>query len=290
MARLLRIAILSCLALPAVGCQWVAPRASERSLLTVAKPSTDSACLEVFFAKFPAGAAEINGPMWDEIDEQQFSPQVRRLLAQNGFRAGVVGSHVPLELAKLLKLTDAPRKPASEQVQSLDAEPTVTLRVLHSRSGQRNEVLSSQIYEQLPLLVREGDGLRGRTYYKAEGRFGLRSFPEADGRVRLELQPELHHGDPQQKWVGSDGIMRLDSGRPKQVFEELGIKVALLPGQMLVMTNLVDRPGSLGHYFFTEPKSETLTQRLLVVRAAGAAEDQLFQDSSTKVVDLGFGE
>jgi len=50
-----------------------------------------------------------------------------------------VGSHVPNQLIKLLKVTDAPHKAASEQVQTLDAEPTVSLRVLHSRSGQRNE-------------------------------------------------------------------------------------------------------------------------------------------------------
>lgn len=290
MANLMRTAITACLLLPLVGCQWVAPRASQKSLLTVAKPSPDSVALEIFFARFSCGEAEINGPMWDEIDEQQFPPEVRRQLTQNGFRAGVVGSHVPDQLIKLLKVTDAPHKSAGEQVQTLDAEPTVSLRVLHSRSGQRNEVITSQVYEQLPLLVREGEQLRGRTYHKAEGRFSLAAFPETDGRVRLELLPELQHGEPQQKWVGSDGIMRLDSSRPKHMFEELGLKVALMPGQMLVVTSLVDRPGSLGHYFFTEPKNDSLTQRLLVVRASQAAEEQLFKDGPTKVADLGFAE
>ncbi len=45
-----------------------------------------------------------------------------------------------------------------------------------------------------------------------------------------------------------------------------------LPGQMLVMTCRPDHPGSLGHYFFTEPVGDdALAQRMLVVRLARPA-------------------
>ena len=54
-------------------------------------------------------------------------------------------------------------------------------------------------------------------------------------RVQLDLLPELHHGEPQQRWIGDDGVIRLETSRPKRVFDELRMKISLAPGQMLVV-------------------------------------------------------
>lgn len=282
---LLCLAALSC----AGGCTLIDRHAmaESKSPLAGATPSPDSVALEIFFARAAIGDAKLNGQLWNEIDEQRLPAELRRKLAENGIRAGVVGGNIPDDLAKLLTLTDeAVRKPDEPVPVGLDAEPTVTLRFLQSRSGKRNEVVCSHTYDELPLIQRVDNSVRGHTYQQAEGRLGLKAFPETPGRVQLELTPELHHGEQQPRWVGSDGILRLEAGRPREVFEELRMRLALAPGEMLVMTSLADHPGSLGHYFFTQPTSEQLAQKLLVIRIAQSGSDRAFSNEPAEKADM----
>lgn len=280
------------LALCAGGCSFIDRHVAARakSPLGQTTPSSDSVTLEIFFARGALGDAMINGRLWNEIDEQRLPAELRRKLAENGFRAGVVGSHVPDDLAKLLTLTDKPH-PRSDEPQpiNLEEEPGVTLRLLQARAGKRNEVVCSGIYDQLPLLELEENQLRGRTFHQAEGRFALKSFSEIRNRVELELVPEVHHGEQLPRWVGADGILRLDAAKPREVFDELRMRVTLAPGEMLVMTSLPSRSGSLGHYFFTQPTSERSSQKLLVIRAAQDSSDALFNNEPTEVADIRFG-
>ncbi len=46
---------------------------------------------------------------------------------------------------------------------------------------------------------------------------------------------------------------------------------------MLVLSSLSNRPGSLGHHFFTEKQNEgRLEQKLLIIRLAQTQHDGLF--------------
>src|SRR6185295_10354532 len=143
------------------------------------------------------------------------------------------------------------------------------------------------VYDQLPLLMREDGQLRGRTYYKAEGRLALRAYPEPDGKIRVELTPELEHGEQHQRWVGNDGIMRLDAARPKRVFDQLALTARLAPGEFLIMTNLNERSGTAGHYFFSQgAAADQPEQKILAIRAAQAVADSRFKVDEPKQLDL----
>jgi hypothetical protein len=282
-----------CLAACASGCTFIDRHAAAESRTPLGKtsPSPDSVTLEIFFARAAMGDPALNGGLWNEIDEQRLPAEFRRKLAENGFRAGVVGSHVPDDLARILTLSDKPTVKTDEpEPIKLDEEPNVTLRRLQARAGKRNEVLCSGMYEELPFLARDERQLRGRTFLQADGRFALKVFPETSNQVRIELTPELHHGEQQPRWVGSDGVLRLDAGKPREIFDELCSRITLAPGEMLVMTCLANRPGSLGHYFFTQATSERMSQKLLVLRVVDAGEDVLFSNESAESADVHFGE
>jgi hypothetical protein len=45
---------------------------------------------------------------------------------------------------------------------------------------------------------------------------------------------------------------------------------------MLLVSSLPGRPGSLGHYFFTEQTSGALDQKLLLIRLAQTQHNDLF--------------
>jgi hypothetical protein len=98
------------------------------------------------------------------------------------------------------------------------------------------------------------------------------------------LVPELHHDQTRQRWVGKQGMLRLETSRPRRVFDDMAISATLSPGAMLVMTSLPNRPGSLGHHFFTE-KNDQLEQKLLVIRLAQTQHDDLFSPSTPLDLD-----
>ena len=142
---------------------------------------------------------------------------------------------MPVELARLLTLSDAPAKSSEANTVNLDAEqePAVTMRLLAVRSNHRSELVASSIHDQLSLLERDGGQVVGRTYAKAEGRFALRATDTTSGRVQIEaFVPELHYGEQQQRWNGADGVIRLEAARPKRVFDELKLSAQLAaPGR-----------------------------------------------------------
>jgi hypothetical protein len=268
--------MLACGAL--AGCRLLQPHCAGKTQLPPLGVSPDSVGLEIFSARFAKSDDQVVRELWNDIDEQQIPAEVRRLLAQSGFRAGVVGTRPPDALSRLLKLAGDPLSKEERSTVALDHEPMVTMRAIYTQIGWRSELLTSKTYDALPLLERDGDQVRGRTYAKADCRFALKVLSETEGRVRLELTPELHYGEAQQKWAATDGVFRPEAFRPKKVFEALRFDVPLAPGQMLLVSCLPDRSGSLGHFFFTEPNADELAQKLVVVRIAQAGRDASFSD------------
>ncbi|MEN6405938.1 MAG: hypothetical protein ABFC96_15545 [Thermoguttaceae bacterium] len=270
-------------ALAIAGCN--APiRPLGKSPLTPPQMSPDSIVLEMFFVRFPFGDTAINDKLWKQIDEQPFSSELRQRWAQNGFRVGLLSEPLPEELSTLMQLADKPaddREASESKVKDLGNEPRVLRRHLQIRAGQRSEILASGIYDELPLLMCESGQLCGQTYHQAQGVFAVKSFPKPDGRVRLELTPELQYDRPRQRWVGNQGILRLEASRPKREFDDMTVAADLTPGAMLVFSSLPNRSGSLGHHFFTE-KDGRLEQKLLLIRLSQTQHDGLFSppDSS----------
>jgi hypothetical protein len=262
------------------GCvnPFVVSPARKKSLLQPAQMSADSVSLDMFFVRFPFGDSKINETLWNEIDEQHFPADLRERLLRNGFRVGIVSNPMPVELEELLELGDNPA-PAEEQsgtkATKLDEEPRVLRRFLQLPAQKRGEVIASGVYPQLPVLVSASGQLSGQTYQQAQGIFAVKSFPQPDGRVRLELVPELHYGQPRQRWVGDQGMMRLEAGRAKRVYDDMTIAAEFAPGTILVLSSLPNRQGSLGHYFFTENDGR-LQQKLLLIRLAQTQHDGLF--------------
>ncbi len=141
---------------------------------------------------------------------------------------------------------------------------------------QPGRIVASSVYDQLPLLFHEDGQVRGQTYSLAQGRLAVTVDPQTDSQVHVSLTPELEYGEARQQWVGEDGVLRLQSGKPKKTFDKLKIDAMMAPNQTLAITSIGGRPGSLGHYFFTEPKPGHLEQKLLLVRLSDTKFSDLF--------------
>jgi tetrahydromethanopterin S-methyltransferase subunit F len=250
------------------------------SPLMPAQMSPDSVVLEMFFVRVPLGDPGLNERLWEGVDEQRFAPELRERLARNGFRAGLLSGQMPAELTKIMELSEKPPptgEAASVKAEDLEKQPQVVRRHQQLRAGREATIIASNEYAELPVLMSEPGELCGQTYHQARGIFSIKSFPQPDGRVRLAMVPEVEHDQAAQRWITDHGMMRLDVRRPTRTFDELALTAELTPGAMLILSNLPNRPGSLGHQFFTEKADDGRTeQKLLLIRLVQTQHDGLF--------------
>lgn len=268
-SRLFQIAI--CLALPwLASCTPAFPPAANNSPFKEARLPPGAVVLDIYSIRFPFGDEEVNGSLWREIDEQHLPPEVRRRLACNGFRVGLVGGQIPETLSRLMELKDKPA-PNSEAntVNGLDMETAPRVMWNHQQlsPGKPGKIAVSREYERLALLLNESGETGGGSYVKAQGILTVRSTPLPDGRVRLEIVPELEHGDYRRQIGGSQGRWEtMKMAKNRRTFDSLKVSATLNPGEMIVFSSLPALRGSLGHHFFTSDVSGVLEQRLLVIR------------------------
>ncbi len=257
------------------GCEEITYKPKGASPLVPLELADDSAELEILFVRFPAGDPDCNGALWSDVDEQALPAPVRAELAANGLRAGVVGGQTPRVLAGKIAAAEDHSTPATAAAR-LETEPAVRRSRMQIHRGQPGTVVTSGAYDQLPLLVRDDGQVRGETYKNAQGEFVIEADPQDDRRVKLSLVPQWQFGESRQEFVGENGVFRVQAGKPKKTFGKLKFDVTLGPNQMLLITSLTDRKGSLGHYLFTEPTGGHLDQKLLVIRLADTKSTDLF--------------
>jgi len=290
-----------------VGCATV--HAVGKSPLAAPVMMRDSVALEKYSIRFNHADPELDESMWSEIDEEGLPAALRARLAANGFRAGVIGGHMPAALDRVLRespggtteVTDAasppPEAPLTDATGAFEPKPVDLLRepkvrrsLWQTRPGHRGIVVTAGEQSRIPhvaVLVRDDDGrVTGRSYEKVLGALSLKAFPEPDGRVRIEVIPELEHGDPRSRFIAADGMIKPDYRPDTVVFKDLRVEAILSPGQTLVLGTRADKPGSLGSHFFTEqPQAQPLEQKLLLIRLAQAPSDARFRQDEIPAVD-----
>jgi len=274
---ILRAMIALCAAAALAGCSsWQQTAPKEQSLLKPISLAEDGVQLEIVSIRFPFGDEELNDSIWNDIDEQQLALSVRQKLAEAGLRAGVIGGQLPAALARIMAAAEQGPTNVVAAAASLEQTPPVSRQQMQLHSGWHGEIISSSTYPQLPLLTREEGRLSGRTYAAAQGVLQAKAQALGDRRIRLSIVPELQYGQMRQQWAVEDGRLVGQQGKSKRVFDHLAFEAALAAGEMLVLTSLPQRSGTLGHYLFTEPHDDQLQQKLLLVRLAESRRCDLF--------------
>jgi hypothetical protein len=260
---------------------------NSQSLLKSAGASPDSTTMEIIWLRFPANDPRLNTVAWQEVDETAIEPSVRRELASNGFRVGIVGATMPEDLAQVLNPDASNESILRSVTQTVDltAEPVVHGRIQQLRRNQRSEIQASEIYPSLPLLVRGGGELSGRTYEEAQAIYALRVDPQPDQTALVELTPELHFGPPQIRYTrGEDsfGVLHQVIAREREVFQQLRMSVKLAPGEMLLLMSLPNSGSQLAEYFHTAQSSDGREQKLILIRLADVPESNTFANIASE--------
>jgi hypothetical protein len=263
------------------GCSSWEPNAPHNeSLLKPITMADDGMQLEVISVRFPTGDPDFNTELWNKVDEQQLPLGLRRDLADNGLRVGVLYGELPPVIAQQLAAVESRPASVTEAAARLEHSAPVNRQKMQLHSGWHGEILSSGVYAELPVWVHENGQLGGRTYLQAQGLIAAQAQALGDHRIKLHLTPELQYGEPLQQFVVEDGVLRPQTAKPKRVFDRLGFDTALAQDQMLLVTCLPDRTGTLGYNFFTEQRDGQPQQKLVVIRLAESRYSDLFVPSN----------
>lgn len=270
----------------ALGCsQWTTARfGGNKPIIGTPPLSADTVVVETAFLKVSLDDTALEREIWESCDELVVSADLRRKLAANGIRVGVLGSTVPQGFRKLIDQQASQNPldtPPDSQVTSPDkSDVTTRVQVIHCRPGKRTRIVTSIEYPELSCFETDDQGaVHGETLYQAVCQLGLKVAACGDGTAKVELTPEIEHGETRNRFVAADGAFALQPARERRVIERLRAEAALSPGQFLLIGTSPEACG-IGKDFFTAELNSTPRRTILVLRILQTQADDLFAPQS----------
>lgn len=269
-----KLLLAGCIAFATCGCGNWKTLTKGSTELPAPKMSPDSVTLEIAVARVPSDFDDLEETLWQRVDEQHLTFDVRRRLRENGIRCALLGSQLPASLSKILEEDEAEFGDGLENSARRKEEGTWRERK-QGRAGRRYKIVTTPMRDQINVLTKDGDAVRGQTCRQAHCEFAMRTYPLGDGSVRLELTPEVHFGPPRQKYVGDGNGFIIEAKQDELAFDQLRIEALLAPGQTLLLSSTHDLAG-IGGQFFGDPDSDNAKPKLVLIRLAHSQNDDLY--------------
>ena len=239
----------------------------------------DAVVLDIAFVRYAATDQATEEAIWKGADEQRFSVELRRALAANGLRVGLIGQQLPPRVQELLsegpKLLEALSQGAAGDLEIVGAKQHLPVR-----AGHRSIIKASAVYPSLAVLLNEDGVVRGYDLRDARCIFSLKPYPQGDGRVKLAITPEIEHGESKTHWGGTEGVMIPQTGQERLILDRLQCDGLLSPGQTLILSCTPQIKG-LGECFFSQNVSGALERRAILIRYSQTQFDDLFAPEQT---------
>ncbi len=281
-----------------MGCTSACPHAFDESPLRLPLPRVADNTFVLDIAFFRVACDEdVEQQLWAEIDEQAIDAEVRRGLLSEGIRCGLVEASLPKGLEEILVTNEAVTTPDATASQpdsgASDSSFAVTgptapeaiaekNRRIYLRPGKRAEIVTSSGQETTTVLRRTGDGVSGTTYQDARAVFQLTVVDTGCGEAIVSLTPEIQHGQPKKRFIGSDGSFRLAAAQERELLDQLILRARMSVGQTLVVSCTTEAL-TVGANFFECPPAATQKQRkLLLIRLTQSSLDRLYENRAKK--------
>ena len=221
--RRARIVWLGILALSLTGCFHDRPARSSSLLdrLRLGGPTGPEAVfIEYAVIERPLGNSAMNRDVWANIDELIFPTETRTLLAENGFRVGVVGGLLPSELEAMIS---NPKSSLGHRQRRLYANNPAVLPI--NGPVPLAEYLIRATAESKPVPVAF-----------EQAKFALSFTPTLgqDGRIAIHCVPEVEYQD-KKHWLPTGAVgAGWMSEKPLERYGTLAWDVKLSPREFLI--------------------------------------------------------
>jgi hypothetical protein len=185
----------------------------------------------------------------------------------------VVTGHLPPEFAARLAAS------ADEPADVAGIDPARARRLLNLLPGRGGELVTAHRLPSLVLFEQRDGEVRGATFHDATPEFALDARPAADGRICVELVPEVRHGPVEKSWAGEDGMFRLETGQRRHRMEHLGIVVTVPPGGLVLVGRAGEAATTVGDGLLRDRGDDGQgTVRLLAIRPLARTTDPAFAE------------
>lgn len=272
--------------------------------------------LQVAVVQVDDDQQEMIKEFWSRLDTMKMGLADRQIADTNGLRYAVMSPQGPAVLDQLLerreldisRLTDIQKQMASK---GLLESPS---RLLHHEriendTGEEFEVPVSGYYQQKNWSIVDKHGrTESGSGELVKAVIQMTTFPQGNGSVRLIVEPEIHHGQPQQRYDVSQRTFLFSESQIQSRVEPLKFSIDLQPGESLIIastpqtqSSTVQKDDSLaserlaptiGDLFFVQtpignsqaPPSQQ-NQRNQLIESAFAELDEQFAESPDSKAD-----
>ena len=259
--------------------QWTLEKEVANKTLPPPRLAPDAVILEVTFIRVPASTNTVDSDFWNDLDETHLSAELRHRLSANGIRCGQVAGSFPDSLNTLLQ-SDTNTTELQGKTGDLNLNIENRNRRLQFRAGRPAQiVMSNSVKENITVITSDSDYATAERFNQAQCIFQIRTYPQGDGNVRVELIPQIHHGSPKSEFRGQDGAWLLQTQRRVKEYSLLPIDTQIAPGESLVLSATGDNKG-IGRQFFVVNDDDSKTNHLLLLRLVHTQYDDLFSSAT----------
>lgn len=253
--RILRLPVVAvlfcCCAL--VGCALfpssskITTTTSKRSILPPLQASPEAIQLDIFFLERPAEDPLLSTVVWKEVDQVGvLTTDNRDSLQENGFRIGRVSSNPPPSIQRLLGLVadiphDSPEytKPQMGRHQFL-------------LPGAEAEIATGIERDQCEFLLKGKGEAKTLEYERVGCVLRMKAHRLQDGWVRVDFQPEIHHGDRRLRHDAAHANWAYRAGQDIDKLLDHRFSATMNVGEMIMITSTTGNDASLGDRFFCQ--------------------------------------
>jgi hypothetical protein len=223
--------------------------------------------LEVFFLERPAEDQLLANGIWKEVDQIGALPaETREILRDNGFRLGHVSSNPPPSVQKLLGMVAEFQADADE-----NTKPLMGRRQFLS-PGVETEIPTGVVHDQCDFVVREAGRTKRLEYDQVSCVLRMKARRLEDGWVRVDFQPEIHHGEKRMRTMAAEEGWMFRGGQEIDVRQAQRFSLTMTVGELAIITASPDEAGSLGDGFFCHEDRGLKKQRVLIIRIVDAGQ------------------
>ena len=102
--------------------------------------------------------------------------------------------------------------------------------------------------------------------------FRMKSVRLRDGWIRIDFQPEIHHGDYRVRTTATEEGWSYQNRQSVDARHAQQFSLTMNVGEIAIITASSDHPDSMGEFFFFRDGETGRRQRLLIVRVADAGK------------------
>ncbi len=212
--------------------------------------------LDVFRVDRHVGDPRIGESMWKAVSQGgSLDPATIRRLNEHGFRFGTVPANPPVSLQSLILATN-----------SGSAERTLHESMAFPTGGQA--ILDVMpLPEGMDILIPGPEGSRPLRLHAAKAVLNIRADKIEEGWARLEVVPEIHHGEVTNRPVAGESEWLLRNSQAVEPLYQFKFHVELNRGEMAVVGLHDQAKSPVGRWFFRN-QLEAALERVMMIRMA----------------------